>query len=231
MWIERRKGSSTSTEEENEPLSDGSKTLSDCEKGITDTSKNKNRNVDNCVICPLSTGPCEILLTTYRFAYPSTSTIERKHRCLGRVQRRRIPQVMTGRPVSPVAEVQGQGPPDFTFRPVFPVQLARTALGIGARDQAETTTRIRAFMISKIPTFFYRRFRRNGGQKEVAGVQNLDPAKGAGKAQEMADRERTRAKRASSDVSAIGLGSSGPFLIWFTRLSLDTSRKRKMSGR
>ena len=51
MWTERRKGSSTSTEEENEPLSDGSKTLSDCEKGITDASENKNRDADDYVVC------------------------------------------------------------------------------------------------------------------------------------------------------------------------------------
>ena len=76
--------------------------------------------------------------------------------------------------------------------------------------------------------FLYRRFRRNGGQKEVVGAQNLDLAKDAGKAQ-MADRERTRARRVSSDVSVTGFGSSGPFLILFARLSLDTSRKRKMN--
>ena len=72
-WAGRRRGSSTA--EENEPLSDESKAVSDCEKGIVEASKNKD--ADDSVVSPLiSTWACEIPLTTYRID-PVSSTPQR----------------------------------------------------------------------------------------------------------------------------------------------------------
>ena len=93
MWTERRKRSPKT--EENEPLSNGSKTTSDCEKGITEESENEN--VDDYVVRPLGTGLCGMLLTNvpYRFSYPST-----EHRCPGGIQLRILP-FTTDLPASP----------------------------------------------------------------------------------------------------------------------------------
>lgn len=69
----RRKGSSTA--EENEPLSDESKAVSDCEKGIIEASKDKDP--DDRMVSPLiSTSVCKIPLTTYRID-PVSSTPQR----------------------------------------------------------------------------------------------------------------------------------------------------------
>ena len=64
MWSERRKKrGGSSTAEENTLLSDGSETVSDCEKGVTKASKNKNKNKNkknendgDHVVRPPSTG-------------------------------------------------------------------------------------------------------------------------------------------------------------------------------
>ena len=70
VWTERRKRSPKT--EENEPLSNGSKTASDCEKGTTE--EGENENVDDYVVRLLDAGLRGVLLTTTldRFSYPST---------------------------------------------------------------------------------------------------------------------------------------------------------------
>jgi len=75
-WADRRKRKS-STAEESEPLSDGSGTTPDCEKGFPKASKNKkNESVDDHMVRPLCVESTESLLTAFRtdFDYPSTST-------------------------------------------------------------------------------------------------------------------------------------------------------------
>jgi hypothetical protein len=67
MWTERRKkwrkGKSSSTPEENQPLGDGPRTDSDCEKGAV-TAASKNENDVGYEVRPLaSTGSCRISLT------------------------------------------------------------------------------------------------------------------------------------------------------------------------
>ena len=94
-WKERRKRrKGSSTAEENEPLSDRAKTVSDCEKGIAKAKK------DGHVVRPpyISTGTCEMPtpLTTFpcRFHHRRTLTSQKKHRCPERIHSCQISQAM-----------------------------------------------------------------------------------------------------------------------------------------
>ena len=56
-WSERRKKRKEfSTAEENEPLGDESRIISDCEKGVIEASKDKNKYDDDRMVRPPSAG-------------------------------------------------------------------------------------------------------------------------------------------------------------------------------
>ena len=100
-WKERRKRrKGSSTAEENEPLSDGVRTVSDCEKGITKASESKKHDDDGHVVRPpyISAGTCEMStpLTTFpcRFHHRRTLTSQKKHRCPERIHSCQISQAM-----------------------------------------------------------------------------------------------------------------------------------------
>lgn len=100
MWSERRRRRRGSpTTEENEPLSNGSSVVSDCEKGGTKASKNKdekNDGDDDRMVRPPNTRSCEIPLTAfpYRFHHRHTLTNRRKRQSPMRVRLRQISLVM-----------------------------------------------------------------------------------------------------------------------------------------
>ena len=94
-WADRRKRSSTT--EESEPLSDGSGTTPDCEKGFSKASKSKNESVDDHMVRPLCVElPTTPLITFHmNFDYPSTSTSLEEYHHPRRVQSPQVPRPMT----------------------------------------------------------------------------------------------------------------------------------------
>ena len=72
-----------STAEENEPLSNGSETGSDCEKGVTGTRGGRqNKNADDDAVRSLCTEPCHEILITALWANSVTPVPRRPRRSI-----------------------------------------------------------------------------------------------------------------------------------------------------